>query len=216
MFDITDTDLLRLDPAIFHRADAAATRLLETADAQTSGSTLTSATADFASAGIDTGHVAVLEKSGVIEVLEVVARNDAQTLAVTRPRATADEPTIEPTADTNWTLRIVSFARLVEAARDDLFAAADLGENDSPTAVSVHAVLHPQPLARLLARWTIERAWTQAAAASPEDASLVAAAEAARSQLRGAWGRTVIVLDLDGDGVADATRRLSVSALRRS
>lgn len=216
MLDITDTDLLRLDPDIFHRADTAATRLLETADAQTSGSTLTSATADFESAGIDAGHVAVLEKGGVIEVLEIVERSDAQTLSVTRPRATTDEPTIEPTADTNWSLRIVSFARLVEAARIDLLAAADLGENDSPAAVSVNVVLHPQPLARLLARWTIERAWTQAAAASPDDASIAAALDAARSQLRHAWGRTVVVLDLDGDGVADATRRLSVAAMRRS
>jgi len=64
---ITDRDLLALDPTAFLTTGAGgvATSLYSSSDAGVSGSTLTSAAADFATRGITVGHVAVVNAAAV-------------------------------------------------------------------------------------------------------------------------------------------------------
>lgn len=89
---IGDRELLVIEPSLFVGAAAVATTLLSVADAEVSGTSLTSATAAFEANDIDEGHVAVVD--GVpVEIVNRVA--DTQ-LSISMPRASLDDAPIPP------------------------------------------------------------------------------------------------------------------------
>src|SRR5688572_23108078 len=103
---ITDRDLLLVEPSVFTAAaTAAATNILTATDAAVAGTTLSSATSDFAAAGIDEAHVAVFDG----EALEIIARLSATQLDISRPRAALTDAKIAPIAGSNKTLKVNTF-----------------------------------------------------------------------------------------------------------
>ena len=208
---ITDIELIRIEPSIFIDAPNAATTLLSAADGAVSGTTLTSAGSDFAAAGIDAGHVAVVGN----EAIEIDERLSATTLAVSRPRTSSTEEKIDPTQGTGLAITVRTFARLIE--EEQLMILAALGENptDPDAPIEESQILNVADIGRLIALRTIAQAFAVAAAADPSDLSLAQRWNVYRSRARQAMHHTAVRLDFDGDGIADATRRVDIVIFTR-
>lgn len=209
---ISDRDLAVIEPSAFTAAAAAATNLLTAVDADVAGTTLTSASSDFAALDIGLGHVITFDG----DVLEVVSRLATTQLEISRPRAAIDEDKIAPPAAEDKTIKINTFARLIDLTQTNLLAALGVEADDPAQPLSVDEIINPQPLARLIAYRTLERAFDIALSLDPDDQSL----EARRAQYallaNQAAATTAVLIDSDGDGEADQTRHLQVAVLRRT
>jgi hypothetical protein len=208
---IADRDLLVIEPSIFVGAAAVATTLLSVADAEVSGTSLTSATAAFEANGIDEGHVAVVD--GVpVEVLDRVA--DTQ-LSISLPRASADDAAIAPGDGTGLALAVRTFKRTIQRMQDQLLRRIGVDVDHPTNPLSEAAILNVESAGHALALRVIAQAFAEASALNPDDDALRAQATLYQQSADRELLQTEVVLDLDGDGVADATRRLDVIALVR-
>lgn len=87
---------------------------------------------------------------------------------------------------------------------------------DHPTnALDETSILNPGTVGRVLALLVIASAFEQAAALDPSDGSIGQRASLYRGLAERGLLQTAVVLDLDGDGIADSTRRLDVLAMAR-
>lgn len=209
---ITDRDLAVIEPSVFTAAAGAATNVLTATDAGVSGTTLTSATSDFAAPHVTLGHVVVFDS----EVLEVVSRLGTTQLEVSRPRASAEGDKIVPASASNKTIKINTFARLIELTQTSLLAVLGVAADDPARPLTVDEILNPEPLARLIVLRTLERAFGIALSLDPEDASLDARRARYAALANEAAAATAVLLDFDGDGEPDETRHLQMAVLRRA
>lgn len=208
---ITDVDLLTIEPAVFLDATAAATKVLSASDGAIAGTTLTSAGSSFTTAGIDAGHVAVVAG----EALEVVQRTSATTLSVSRPRPATSTSSIAPNAGSSLAFTIWTFQRLIELAERSILAALAIDPEHPTQPLETAAILNRPAVERIIATATIARACAVAFAANPASESLKQRVSDSERELERLRQQLIVVLDLDGDGVADATRRLAAAVFIR-
>jgi hypothetical protein len=209
---VTDRDLLIVEPSAFVDAASAATVLLSAADGGVSSETLTSASSNFATLGIDSAHVIVVAG----QPLEIVQRLSATQLEVSRPRAASADAKIAPGNGSNQAFSVPTFARLIAQTQFDLLQALGARPDDPSLPLAEDDVLNPEPLSRLIALRALERVFALASAHDPDDASLAGRSAVLAAQAADLAASTVILLDLDGDGEADATRRVRVAAWLRA
>jgi len=209
---ITDRDLLLIEPGIFKNAMDIATLLIDAADGSVSGTSLNSASSDFESMSIDAGHVAVLEG----EITEVVARVSTTELTVSLPRVTSEDPLIAPTAGSGLTVKVPTFGRQINFSEAWVLGALGLDAGDLGLTPDESAILNPCDIGRLIALETVARVFAAAAALDPADQSLADSATHYAGEVAAARHRTQAILDLDGDGCADASRRVCAIALTRT
>lgn len=208
---VDDIDLLRIEPRVFLDAAESATTLASATDGSVSGTTLSSVSSDFVSAGIDAGHVVVVNG----EAVEVDARTDANTLEVSRPRVDSTQPKIEPTTGSALVLDVFTFARLIEFEHGWVLGALGIDPAHPTTPLDETDIVDTAGVERLIALRVIAGAYERAAAATPSDLALAQQASHFRELARRAAHQTVAYVDLDGDGVPDATRRIAVVTLTR-
>lgn len=209
---IDDRDLLIREPSMFLDASNAATSLLSTTDGAISGTTLTSADSDFVTMGIELGHVIVVNG----EALEVVSRADANRLVVSKPRASTVDVQIEPGDGSTLSLEVITFARLIAEVEAWVLGAFGIDSADPVTPLDETAILNPQEIEPLIALRTIAKAFAAASALAPTDSSLSQRAVLYADLASDARRQAKVVIDLDGDGIADATRHIDVISLSRS
>ncbi len=123
----TDRDLLALEPNVFVDVPLVSQQLLRAEDAVVDGTTLSSATSNFAA--VDIGAGGVLVASGL--TLEVVQRVDAQTLTVSLPRGGVDDPPLAPPLSATVEIAARTFAPQAAAAHARLRQALALAEDAS-------------------------------------------------------------------------------------
>lgn len=123
----TDRDLLALEPNVFVDVPLASQQLLRAEDAVVDGTTLSSATSNFAAVDIAAGGVLVA--SGL--TLEVVQRIDAQTLTVSLPRGGVDDPPLAPPLNGTVEITARTFAPQAAAAHARLRRVLGLTEDGS-------------------------------------------------------------------------------------
>jgi len=208
---INDVSLLRLDPRVFLDAAGQADVIIDGADGVVSGTTLSSAGSDFAARGVDAGHVVVVSNVPV----EVEDRTGATTLSVSRPRADDAASLLPPPPGTGLSFSVRTFARLIALERAWALGALGLEPPAIDDEIDENAILDPAPIERLIAQRVVHRAYARAAAANPADPAIALAAAEHRRLAMLAAQQARAVLDLDGDGVPDATRRISVVTLTR-
>ncbi len=202
---------------MFTSASAAATNVLTADDAAVSGTTLSSAMSDFAAADINAGHVAVFDG----DALEVLSRLSETTLDVSRPRAwnMGDAAKIAPEQASDKSLKIHTFARLIERTQHELLQSLGITSDDDDSAgmamPAIEAVINQTTLKRLLAMRTLERAFAAAAALDPDDLSLLARAALYREAFRSAAASAVLQIDAAGDDVPDQLLSLATATLWR-
>lgn len=205
----TDRDLLRLDPRVFFDAHEEGDVLL-TGEATISGDTLTDAAADFEEAGIDAGHIVIIDA----EAFEVIERTGATTLRLSRPRVSEAFPATNPQGGSNQSYLIRTFARVIAVEEDRARRVFGLRASDQDQAITDDMILNPADLADWVAHQAMAMLLDRAAARAPDDPALRALAARAKRLAEARRQGLTIQVDLDGDGQADLTRRPGVILLR--
>lgn len=209
---IDDRDLLIREPSLFLDASSVATSVLSATDGIVSSGTLFSSSSDFEASGIELGHVVVVNG----EALEVVSRADPTRIVVSRPRLLTTDLQIEPDTGSALNLEVLTFARLIAEVQAWVLGAFGIDASDPVTPLDETAILNPEEVEPLIALRTIAQAFAAASALAPTDSSLSQRATLYAGLAAEARGQTKAVIDLDGDGIADATRHLDVVSLSRS
>ncbi|HYC99839.1 MAG TPA: hypothetical protein VEB22_01310 [Phycisphaerales bacterium] len=199
-----DIDLLVLEPNLFADAGWSAQRLTS-AVATLSGTTLTLAGADLVAASVDAGCVALL--NGV--PLEVVARTGAGTLTVSLVRWGRTGPAIPPVGLSGGGCEVYTFRPQIAMVHRHILRLLGLGEGEEA------AVTNAPEFTTYEALLALHAVYSSAGAAAPAGSPL--ADRATQFRLRAAAERTRLaaLVDTDGDGLADATRRPAVIPLLR-
>jgi hypothetical protein len=213
MLLITDRDLLFIEPSLFLDATQAGTRLLGVSDAVIAGTTLTSASAGFEAAGIDDSHVVQVLSNEL--ALEVDGRVDAGTLHVSLPRASQDDAKIPPGDGTGLAISIVTFGRLIAQAQAWALSSLGFGAAQPTRPLNESAIVNPEPVRRMMAMRTITQAFEQASALDPDNVSLLARAVLYMRRTIEATHQVAALIDLNGDGLPDAMRRMDTINLMR-
>ncbi|HWB18859.1 MAG TPA: hypothetical protein VG711_01045 [Phycisphaerales bacterium] len=147
----------------------------------------------------------------VVEILEVV---DASTLDVSVPRVSESDSKIPPSESDGVDMNLLSFAPFLAASTTWVlreFRMDQIAEGSTQSEI----VANSDSLKRLLLTHAIAEIYASAAAKSADDASLQARATLWKTRLIDQIEQTDLGVDVDGDGRADATRRMNVIILKR-
>jgi hypothetical protein len=204
----TDRDLLAIEPAVFEDVPFAAQRRVGVMDGVVSGSTLSSAAADFVSAQVDVGAVVLV--GGVAH--EVLARTDANTLTISLPRTHATDPGIPGGDGVGLEVIVQTFSPQAERIHDGLLRLIGIDPDDPDTVLDESAVISKSLMTRLEALGTLEVIYSGAASLVGDNDTLLMKAGEYRRRFRQACAGATLSLDTDGDGVVD--RRLSLGTIR--
>ncbi len=207
----TDRDLLAHAPDIFIDVPLLSQQRLHVTDAQITGITLTSADADFAAANVAGGDVLIARQ----QTLEVISRADANTLTVSLPRASLDDPPIAPGDGADLEVRCRTFAPQASIVRGVLLRMLHIDPDDTDADVTDDAIVSLSTMAQLEVLGTLERIYSAAHALAGDNTNLRQRYEHFRALFNQACRGAIVKLDLDGDGIADAQRRLGIVLLHR-
>ncbi len=204
-----DRDMLAIEPHAFTDALWAGRRLAS-GTAGVTGTTLTttSATTDFIEAQAEAGQVVVF--NGVpLEVIEVTS---ATVVEVSRVRALLDDDPLPPAGLGSASFTLVSFAPQLAIVHRQLMGMLGLDRLDGP---GPEVVVNGEPLAHAEALGALHLVYAAASALSGPSSALGARAAMYADMFSRARQSLAVGLDLDGDGVVDATRRPALVHLVR-
>jgi len=195
----TDRDLLAREPRLLDDATLVSQTLITVTDANVSGSTLTSASADFEAVGIDVGHLIIINSVPC----EVLARVDANTLTVSKLRALTADVSIPPGDGSSLAASVITFAPQRQLASDELLNILNrfLDLDEPFTADDIVSTSQMQQLEALHALSLI---YASAATVSDEQFDRYQTkATQHQTAFRNAWRSAAIVIDTNSDGVGD-------------
>ena len=201
-----DSDLLLYEPRLFLDVVWVGQRVAaETATV--ASNILVASGATFNAVGVMPGHV-VNYKDASYEVVQVLGPTQ---LGLTMPRATPDDP-IVPVLDTaSTTIKIYTFRHQMLLVHEQILRMLGI-EPDFADQVTESDILNPSALRRLEAFGTLHLIFSAASASGVggEASSFAERAEMYRKRYADERGRVSVLIDTDGDGQPDATRRPSV------
>jgi hypothetical protein len=211
-----DRDLLVFEPRLFAELAWPGQVIASGGDGSLAGSTFTSASADFVSAGVAAGMVLVVRTSPQPAAVEIVSVDSPLAMTVSALRADPAGDAIPPTIsgdDLAW--HIVTFDAQAEAVALELFAHFGLSPADPASPWSADDITQPEALRTLSACGVL--AVVLAGAANRGDASdgLWAKSLHYRSAFERMLPRVRLGLDNAADGAADVIRHVGAARLRR-
>ncbi len=209
---IDDIDLVRIEPRVFLDCQVAATALVAGTDGTVSGTALTSAGSNFVTADIGNGNVIIVNG----EPLEVDSRTSATVLEVSRPRAASTDAKIKPVAGSSLAFSVHTFERAILAEESWVLGALGIDPEHPTVPLDDTVIVDLAPVERLIGLRVIARAFETASAQAPTNAALKEQAGTFRRRANEERQRTIAYIDRDGDGVPDATRRISVVQFSRA
>ncbi|GJM19276.1 MAG: hypothetical protein DHS20C14_14890 [Phycisphaeraceae bacterium] len=205
----TDRDLVVLEPGVFRDAAWTAQRV-SVGGGGVSGITLTLSTGgpDFEAVGVGPGMVALIDGAPV----EVIERTGASTLTVSRVRGIVEDAPIPLAVDASVKIEVYTFAAVLAGVHRRVLRMLGIEPDGdgSDDALAESAITNPSALARLEALGALHAIYSAASAAGPVGTEMGERAEAYRMRFSDERQRAAARVDLDGDGVPDATRRLNV------
>ncbi|MBX3353417.1 MAG: hypothetical protein KF684_10850 [Phycisphaeraceae bacterium] len=202
----TDRLLLSLEPTLFRDIAWSAQTRLTASDAAIASTTLTSASSDFTAAQIAPGMVALVNDAP-LEIVEVLSPT---ALTVSRLRDDEHDDPIAPLPMSGASLRISTFGPQRAIVHRQLLAALGLDEQ------SASSVTNPHDLALVEALGALHLILSSAAALVGDASPLWAKAALYRERFDRARRTLAAHLDLNADGLPDATRRITVVHLLRA
>lgn len=213
-----DRDLLALEPAVFHDLPLLGQQPMEVSDASLSGTSLSTASADLASLEIQAGHVVLIAEVSC----EVVARVDAGTLTVSLPRSDREGALLPPgpahgpvKSDSELVVKWRTFAPQASLVHDDLLRLLGMDPDEADPAIGEEALQSPKLLARLEALGTLHRLYQAGAAVAGGQQGLIDKADRHGRAYQELLRQACVRLDANADGVAESSRTLGSTALRR-
>ncbi len=209
---VTDRDLLVLEPGVFRDVVWLGQRLVRGVGS-VSGTTLTMTSQDtgFDDAGVGAGSVVVID--GV--ALEVLSRTSGSELEVSRLRESVSGAGVGAGSIVNKVVDVSTFG--AQAALVHAQVLRMLGLEASGSALDAPGeddVVNPQDFSLVEALGTLHVVYASASAAGAGD--LAGKAAMYRERFAAERQRVDARIDLDGDGVADATRRMNVVQFARA
>lgn len=207
----TDRDLLAMEPSLFTDVPLMGQQRLSVTDGVITGTTLTSATADFQAAQVEAGSVLLVNQIA----LEVLQRSSAQSITVSLLRASLGDLPIPPAAGTSLTVTARTFSPQAAIVHDTLLRLTGIEPEDALSPVSEESIVSLSVMARLESLGVLEMVYSAAAAIVGENKNLLEKAEHYRQAFTQALRRATVLIDADGDGFADVRRSLSVLTLQR-
>jgi hypothetical protein len=206
----TDADLLGLEPCVFLDVPFGSQRHLRVTDAAVNGVTVTSATGGFDT--LVAGDVVVLRTSESDAVaLGVTGVTDGTTLAL------SGEP-IGLGAATGLTLDAITYGPQAALVHDELLRSIDIDPDDPDGVASgldESMIVSLGLMGELEAMGVLARVYGAAAGIEGDHAGVTAKARYWLGRYRSAWRGARVLLDVDGDGAADAWRCAGVGQLVR-
>jgi hypothetical protein len=207
----TDRDLLIYEPTLFQDVPWASQKRLEVSDAQVSGTSLTSPSADFDLAGVGVGHVVLIDQAPY----EVINRVNGQELKVSRLRSRLTDEALPLPAGSDQSAIFRTFEPQATILHDQLLHWLGLDPDKPEAEVDEQAIISVSAMARLEALGTLERVFSGAAALTGENQALHQKARAYQRQFEQTLRRSTILLDADGDGRVDQRRSFANPTLVR-
>ncbi|MDP1663408.1 MAG: hypothetical protein Q8L55_15970 [Phycisphaerales bacterium] len=214
----TDIDLLVIEPSLFAEVGWSGQRTVAAAGTL-SGTTLTLASADLVAAGVEAGCVVLM--NGV--PLEVVSRTSATVLSVSLVRWGRTGPAIPPVGLTSGACEVYTFRPQTALAHRVVLRLLGLSEatpvptvsGSDGTALGESAMVNSADAAMFEALVALHTIYASAGALAPAGSGLATKAEQYRRRAGAERARLSALIDTNGDGLADATRRPGVMPLIR-
>ncbi len=203
-----DRDLLSLEPGIFRDVLWLGQRLVRGVGS-VSGTTLTMTTQDqgFDDAGVGAGNVVVVD--GV--ALEVVSRESASELTVSRLRDSIVGAPVGAGSISEKVVEVSTFGPQISIVHAQVLRMLGLrATGEGGDGAGEGDVTNPSQLALVEALGAVHLVYAGAAAAGGSAGDLAHKAALYRERFGGERQRAAAMIDLDGDGEADATRRMNV------
>lgn len=200
------------EPTLFNDLPWVPQQRLSVTDAEVTGTTLVSASADFEAAQVESGSVLLVNKTPV----EVLERLDTMTLMVSLPRARTTDNAIPPGDVSSAAVVARTFAPQAQLVCNTLLRMLGLDADDPDQPLDADAVVSLSLMARLETLGTLERVYSSAAALTGDNDALLFKAAEYRRRLREAAARSPVQIDTTGDGLPDEKRYLGVGRLTRA
>lgn len=209
----TDADLLRYEPQLFAAAYFPNQTRLTINDATVTGTTLTSASANFVNAGIDTGAVAWFED----EAWEVADRVDLGTLTVSALRPNPDDEPLSPgVSDAGLGVAFRSFQPQAAQAQIDLLLRLGIDPDDPNPQLATVDLLSTRQLARLETLATLALIFEALATNAEDPDPALAKATHYRDRCEHALRNANILAQLGGTDAPVTTLQFRHTQLRRT
>jgi hypothetical protein len=208
-----DRDLLALEPNLFKDIAWTGQRLIA-CTGSVSGTTLTitPGDTDFTTAGIMPGHIVLVD--GIPYEIVQVLTSTAATISILR--ADPAGPILPPAATVSAPETIPSPAPQIAIAHAQLLRLLDIEPGDPNASPSESSITNPGALVLVECLAALHLILTAAAALATPGSTLWIRAAHYRERIAHERPRVAALIDLDGDGRPDATRRLSTFALLRA
>ncbi len=206
-----DRDLVVYEPGLMRDVGWAGQRRLSVLGS-VSGTQLTISSGSFVDAGIEAGHVAVFD--GV--TLEIVSVDSATTATVSLVRGDISGGAVPPIAASNRAVVVYDFSpqrAIVHRQVLTMLGIDAVGEEGF--GVDETMVTNPGALTRLEALGTLHLVYAGASAPSRGSDRYEQRAELYRQRYQRERESVVAMIDMDGDGIAEATRRPNAFVLSR-
>ena len=208
----TDRDLLLIEPHVFRDVPLMSQQHLHVTDASVTGTTLSSASADFTAAQLDTGSVVLITNSDTAcEVIDVL---NANTLTVSLPRPDPNTAAIPVGDATALTVVARTFAPQATVVHGLLLRLAGI-DSDIEEELTADSIVSQSVMAHLEALGTLELVYAAAATITGDNDEVQAKAQLYRQRFNQAIREARVLIDLDGDGAADEERNFGLVNLHR-
>ena len=206
-----DRDLLAVEPGVFIDVPFVGQQLMEATDGAVSGTTLTSSASDFAAAKVDAGSVVLI--AGVPH--EVIEQVDSNTLTVSLLRADDSQAATAGTQGSELDIKVRSFSPQANVVYSQLLQMLGIEVDDLDSQVTADSILSLSVMKQLEVLGVLECVYLGAMGISGDNKELAGKAEMYRKRFSQALRQATVLLDLDGDGKADAQRQLGVGQMVR-
>jgi len=204
-----DRDLLVLEPGLFREVSWVGQRLIRgTGDASGTALTMTSQDVLFDAASVGDGHVVLIGGAAY----EVIDRVSGTVLTISRLRGAFDDAAIPVTGSTGAEVEVSTFGPQIATVHRQVLRMLGIEPDITPDPgqVSEVSILNRTAMARLEALGALHLVYSAASSALGSQTPLGKKSEFYRQRFSSERQRTVAMIDLDGDGRPDATRRLNV------
>lgn len=208
----SDRDLLVHEPNLFRDVGWVGQRLVKGVGS-VSGTALTMSSQDvqFDAAGVDAGHVVVVGGAAY----EVTARTSGTVLAISRIRDDTGGPVLPPSAATAQDVWVATFAPQIGVTHRGILRTAGIEPDDPVATVTEAAVVNGGALTRLECLGALAAIWSAAGVLAGDSSPALQRAADYQRRFDAERRRVGVKLDLDGDGVVDATRSLNTVVVER-